>query len=96
MKKSTPEAIREVQKELQDWEIELKRLQDIAVLAASRSSLQNVELPALEKQIKAAEAEIPGLTNEADEVRSMLWPVIFRVDVLYYGDAVRLQRSFLR
>lgn len=68
MKKSTPEAIKELQKELQDWESELKRLQDLAVLSASRSNLQSVELPALEKQIKAKEAEIPGLTAEAEEV----------------------------
>ena len=68
LKKSTPEAIKAVQEELADWESELKRLQELAVLSASRSNLQNVELPAIEKQINAAEAELPSLTTEAEEV----------------------------
>ena len=70
IKKSTPEAIKELRQELQEWEDELKRLQDLAVLAASRANLHSVEIPALEKQIKAFEAEIPGLTTEANEARS--------------------------
>ncbi|KAI0657387.1 hypothetical protein C8Q70DRAFT_1004323 [Cubamyces menziesii] len=68
MKKSTPEAIRGLQQELQDWETELKRLQDLAVLAASKSKLETVELPALQKEIAEKDAEIPTLTAEADEV----------------------------
>ena len=68
MKKSTPEAIKELQKELQDWESELKRLQDLAVLSASKNNLETVDIPSLEKQIKAQEAEIPALTAEADDV----------------------------
>lgn len=67
MKKSTPEAIKELQKELQDWESELKRLQELAVLSASKNNLETVDLPALEKQIKSKEAEIPALTTEAEE-----------------------------
>ncbi|KAI0755005.1 hypothetical protein C8Q80DRAFT_404011 [Daedaleopsis nitida] len=72
MKKSTPEAIKELQKELQDWESELKRLQELAVLSAARTNLQTVELPALEKQIQAKEADIPGLTTEAEEASAQL------------------------
>lgn len=71
MKKTTPEAIKELQKELLDWESELKRLQELAVLSAARTNLQTVELPALEKQIKAKDIEIPGLTTEAEEVRGV-------------------------
>lgn len=71
MKKSTPEAIKELQKELQDWESELKRLQDLAVLSASKNNLETVDLPSLEKQIEAKEAEIPALTTEAGEVSSV-------------------------
>lgn len=67
MKKSTPEAIKELQKELQDWESELKRLQELAVLSASKNNLETVDLPVLEKQIKSKEAEIPALTTEAEE-----------------------------
>ncbi|KAH9891681.1 hypothetical protein C8Q73DRAFT_746760 [Cubamyces lactineus] len=72
MKKSTPEAIRGLQQELQDWETELKRLQDLAVLAASKSKLETVELPALQKEIAGKEAEIPTLTAEADEASAQL------------------------
>lgn len=86
MKKSTPEAIKELQKELQDWESELKRLQELAVLSASRTNLQTVELPALEKQIKAKEAEIPALLADADEVwlRHLL-SSIERADLWHVG-----------
>ncbi|TBU46351.1 hypothetical protein BD309DRAFT_1078711 [Dichomitus squalens] len=67
LKKSTPQAIKELQKELQDWESELKRLQDLAVLSASKNNVQTAELPSLEKQVKVKEAEIPALTTEAEE-----------------------------
>ena len=70
MKKSTPEAIKELQGELQDWESELKRLQELAVLSASLSNLKTIELPSIEEKIKALELEIPGLTTESDEVGS--------------------------
>ncbi|PIL22506.1 hypothetical protein GSI_15195 [Ganoderma sinense ZZ0214-1] len=72
LKKSTPEAIKELQKELQDWESELKRLQELAVISASKNNLETVDLPALEKQIKAKEAEIPALTNEVEESAAQL------------------------
>ncbi|KAI1789650.1 hypothetical protein LXA43DRAFT_1020614 [Ganoderma leucocontextum] len=72
MKKSTPEAIKELQKELQDWESELKRLQDLAVLSASKNNFETVDLPSLEKQIMAKEAEIPALTTEAEETATQL------------------------
>lgn len=71
MKKSTPEAIKGLQQELQDWEAELKRLQDLAVLAAAKTKLESVELPAIQKELAVKEAEIPGLTTEADEVCSL-------------------------
>lgn len=69
MKKSTPEAIKNLQTELQDWEAELRRLQELAVLAAAKNKLEGTELPSLQKEIASKEAEIPGLTTEADEVR---------------------------
>ncbi|KAI0670775.1 hypothetical protein C8Q78DRAFT_1078750 [Trametes maxima] len=72
MKKSTPEAIKSLQQELQDWESELRRLQDLAVLAAAKSKLETTELPALQKEIGAVEAELPGLTGEADEASTQL------------------------
>lgn len=93
MKKSTPEAIKEVQKELLDWESELRRLQELAVLAASRTNLQTVEIPALVKQVKAKEAEIPGLTAEAEEARTSypcLGPAVL---IIWFTGAVRPQHS---
>ncbi|KAI0771249.1 hypothetical protein BD413DRAFT_604552 [Trametes elegans] len=72
MKKSTPEAIKNLQLELQDWEVELKRLQELAVLAASKNKLETVELPSIQKELSAKEAEIPGLTSEADEASAQL------------------------
>ncbi|KAI0822321.1 hypothetical protein BC628DRAFT_691139 [Trametes gibbosa] len=72
MKKSTPEAIKNLQTELQDWEAELRRLQELAVLAAAKNKLEGTELPSLQKEIASKEAEIPGLTTEADEAISQL------------------------
>ncbi|KAI0355000.1 hypothetical protein OH77DRAFT_379120 [Trametes cingulata] len=74
MKKSTPEAIQNLQSELQDWEAELRRIQELAVLAATKSKLETTELPALEKEIAEKEAEIPSLTSEADEVGGVAYP----------------------
>ncbi|KAI0699279.1 hypothetical protein C8T65DRAFT_659755 [Cerioporus squamosus] len=72
MKKTTPEAIRELRSELQDWETELKRLQDLAVLSASRNNLESVEVPTLEEEIKVKDAEIPGLRAEAEKAADQL------------------------
>ncbi|RPD62360.1 hypothetical protein L227DRAFT_34009 [Lentinus tigrinus ALCF2SS1-6] len=72
MKKSTPEAIKELQKELQDWELELKRLQDLAVLSAAHNNLVSFEIPSLDEQLKSKEAEIPGLLAEAEAASEKL------------------------
>ncbi|OSD07185.1 hypothetical protein PYCCODRAFT_1402589 [Trametes coccinea BRFM310] len=72
MQKSTPEAIKSLQQELQDWEAELRRLQELAVLAASKYKLEKDELPALKREISEKEAEIPNLTTEADEASAQL------------------------
>ena len=61
-----------MQKELQDWEAELKRLQDLAVLSAAKSNLQTVEIPSLEKDIKVKESELPALAAEAEGVSKAL------------------------
>lgn len=84
MKKSTPEAIKGLQQELQDWEAELKRLQDLAVLAAAKTKLESVELPAIQKELAVKEAEIPGLTTEADEVYSFEVSIIAASDHDHY------------
>ena len=55
---------------LQDWEAELRRLQELAVLAASKYKLEKDELPVLKREISEKEAEIPNLITEADEVCS--------------------------
>lgn len=81
-----------MQKELIDWETELKRLQDLAVLSAARDNLESLELPSLHKQITTIEAEIPGLTTEAAEVRIYLITGISPLKPTSPG-TTRLQRS---
>ncbi|OBZ71496.1 DNA repair protein RAD50 [Grifola frondosa] len=72
LKKSSPQAIRDLENELKEWDLELKRLQELAVVAASRETLRSAELPALEQQIKEKEAEIPGLTEKAEQLLNQL------------------------
>ncbi|KAH9922826.1 P-loop containing nucleoside triphosphate hydrolase protein [Epithele typhae] len=72
LKKSSPQALAQVRSELEDWEAEVKRLQELAVQSASRANLQNVEIPGLDKQIAAVEESIPELTTKADEASAQL------------------------
>lgn len=68
MKRSSPEKVAENVEEMKQWQDELDRLQKLMPTRASQTRLKDIELPALEKQIKEQEAVIPSLSERAEEV----------------------------
>ena len=67
LKKATAAHIKRSREEVKEWETEVKRLDDLNVVIAECEKLKNIELPALEKQIKAKEAELPAASEAAQE-----------------------------
>ncbi|KAG6897072.1 hypothetical protein C0992_004313 [Termitomyces sp. T32_za158] len=67
MKKASPDVIEGNKNEMEEWESELKRLQDLRPVEAARHQLKTQEIPALEKEIKELEVSYPDLTREAEE-----------------------------
>lgn len=68
IKKSSSENVTQLQTDLRDWEEEVKRLQGLGVLAASRDKLNTIEVPALQKQIKEKEDELPLVLGKSEKV----------------------------
>ena len=60
-----------------DWEAEFARLQGLLPVQASRDQLKSVELPALEQQIQALEAESPAVSRQAEEVGDRIYHFTF-------------------
>lgn len=73
LKKCAPESVNEIRQEVQEWEKELRRLQELSIVAAGRDKLKSVELPALERQIQQKEAELPAASKKAQEVRMLFY-----------------------
>jgi DNA repair protein RAD50 len=68
MKKTTPEAVQNNKNEMLEWSTELARLQSFIPMEASKARLKDIEIPALEQQIKTQEAAIPDISTAAEEV----------------------------
>lgn len=68
IKKSSPEAMAKTQEDLDDWEVEVKRLQAMIPVEAARNGLMLRDIPALEQQIKDQELAIPAISTKAEEV----------------------------
>lgn len=73
-KKASPEAIKNNQGEMEDWESELERLQSLRPVEAARYQLKTSDIPALETEIKELEDSYPRLTCEAEEVEFHIFP----------------------
>ena len=76
-KKYSPEAMAASAEERLDWEAEFARLQGLLPVQASRDQLKSVELPALEQQIQALEAESPAVSRQAEEVSDRIYHFTF-------------------
>ncbi|KAH7885017.1 ALG6, ALG8 glycosyltransferase family-domain-containing protein [Phlebopus sp. FC_14] len=72
IKKTSPEALKEAAEDLKVWEEELERLQKCLPIQASRDRIKSAEIPTLEKQIKAVEAELPGASEKAEQAAQKL------------------------
>ncbi|KAG6818307.1 hypothetical protein H0H93_006082, partial [Arthromyces matolae] len=72
MKKASPKAIADNKVELDDWEAELERLQNMRPVEAARQQLKTKEIPALEKNIRELEESYPDTTQEAEEALDKL------------------------
>jgi hypothetical protein len=69
MKKTSPEAIKEDEEELRDWEKELARVQALLPAEGARNKIIHVEVPALELKIKEQESNILPMTDATENVR---------------------------
>lgn len=77
IKKNSPEVVENESNQLKEWQKELSRLENFLPHQASRDRVKNGEMPALEKQIKTAEAEIPVASEQSEQVRET-WSLITR------------------
>lgn len=71
IQKNSPENIATEIEDLKEWQEELANLQKLIPAQASRDRLKLTELPALEKEIQAQEAEIPSISEKAEQVREV-------------------------
>ncbi|KAG8214897.1 hypothetical protein J3R82DRAFT_10069 [Butyriboletus roseoflavus] len=67
IRKNSPEVVEHESNQLKEWQEELSRLETFLPHQASRDRLKNGEIPALEKQIKTAEAEIPFASEQSEQ-----------------------------
>ncbi|KAG9308463.1 P-loop containing nucleoside triphosphate hydrolase protein [Chiua virens] len=66
-KSSSPEAAANDDKELKEWRKEMDRLEKMLPVQASRDRVKLNDIPALEKQIKTAESEIPPSSEQCEQ-----------------------------
>lgn len=79
MKKASPESVANIHSELEEWEQEMERLQNLRPVQASRDRLKTTEIPELEANIKAEEAKIPAISAAAEEVSILVPLSVYRV-----------------
>ncbi|KAG1761056.1 hypothetical protein EDD22DRAFT_35947 [Suillus occidentalis] len=72
IKNHSPEAV-EVQKaEIAQWESEVKDLRALMPVFTTKERIRTVELPALERQIKALDEDLPSNSEKAEQVAQRL------------------------
>jgi DNA repair protein RAD50 len=72
LKKATSEKLKEMEEDVQNWEGEVSRLQQLLPLQITISRLRQTDVPALEKQVKEVQIGQPGAAAEADAVLERL------------------------
>ncbi|KAJ7109736.1 hypothetical protein C8R43DRAFT_904551 [Mycena crocata] len=68
MKKATPESVASLKEELNEWETEMTRLQDLRPVQTSRDRLRDTEVPEIEAKIKEQDVKIPIASAAADSI----------------------------
>jgi DNA repair protein RAD50 len=71
IKSHSPEAIEEKEADLERWEEEFEKLQGLMPVHATKERIRTVELPALEKQIKALETDLPSISEKAEQASNV-------------------------
>ncbi|KAF7314451.1 AAA-23 domain-containing protein [Mycena kentingensis (nom. inval.)] len=71
-RKATNATAEELQEEVEDWRTRVQELQDMKPHILHRNRLRDVDVPALELQVKDIDKKIPDLKQEADELAEKL------------------------
>jgi hypothetical protein len=58
----------EIKADLEGWRAELERFQGLLPVEAKLSSLKDIELPDLEKQLEEQKARLPGFSSDHENV----------------------------
>lgn len=66
LKKATSEKLGEMEEDVQNWEAEVSRLQQLLPLQITMSRLRQTDIPALERQVKEVQVDQPGAAAEAE------------------------------
>lgn len=72
LKKATSEKLKEMEEDVQNWEGEVSRLQQLLPLQITISRLRQTDIPALDKQSKDLQIDQPGAVAEAEAVLERL------------------------
>ena len=72
LRKAASEKLKEMEEDVQNWETEVSRLQQLLPLQITISRLRQTDIPALERQVKDVQGGQPGAAVEADAVLERL------------------------
>ncbi|KAG2126539.1 P-loop containing nucleoside triphosphate hydrolase protein [Suillus clintonianus] len=72
IKSHSPEAVEAQKAEIEQWESELKGLRDLMPVFTTKERIRTVELPALDKQIKALDEDLPSNVERAEQAAQRL------------------------
>jgi DNA repair protein RAD50 len=72
IKNHSPEAVEAQKAEVAEWEDEVKRLRDLMPVFTTKERIRTVELPALERQIKALDEDLPSISEKAEQAAQRL------------------------
>lgn len=69
IKNHSPEAVEAQKAEVAQWESEVKDLRALMPVFTTKERIRTVELPALERQIKALDEDLPSNSEKAEQAR---------------------------
>jgi len=72
LKKAASERLKEMEEDVQNWEAEVSRLQQLLPLQITIARLRQTDIPSLEKQVKEVQTGQPGAATEAEAVLERL------------------------
>lgn len=72
IKNHSPEAVEAQKAEVSQWESELKDLRALMPVFTTKERIRTVELPALERQIKSLDEELPSNSEKAEQAAQRL------------------------